>query len=97
MTVTKRSPDLRPPAELEDIDRYLLSGICPVERWERARFELDALVMARVNAEWLANRAVAREATLRKERRRLIRLVCWWVAFCVGMAVLSGYLWSIGE
>ena len=95
--MTKRSPDAQRIPELEDIDRYLLSGVCPAHRWERANAELEALVCQRINAEWLANRAVAREATLRKERRRLIRLVCWWVAFCVGMAVLSGYLWSIGE
>ena len=95
--MTNKSSRLRRPAELEDIDRYLLSGVCPVDRWERARFELDALVMARVNAEWLANRAVAREAELRKARRRAVRLVSWWVAVSLATAILTAYLWSIGQ
>ena len=83
------------PAELEDLDRYC-GQVVEQAHLERMAQRFDALVYARVEAEWRAAEAVKETRRLAVERRAT-RLATVWFLACALFAGIAYYLNAIGQ
>ena len=83
------------PQELDDLDRYE-GQVVEQAHYERMVQRFDALVYARVDAEWRAAEAVKETRHLAVERRAT-RLATVWFLACALFAGIAYYLNAIGQ